>query len=43
MMPLGVCFAGGALILTRDGPVPIETLDVGERVWTTVSARPRAG
>jgi hypothetical protein len=28
------CFVAGALIRTEDGPLPVERLEVGQRVWT---------
>jgi RHS repeat-associated protein len=33
--PLGLCFAAGTLVLMASGMVPIEALEVGDRVLTT--------
>ncbi|MEW6197292.1 MAG: Hint domain-containing protein [Planctomycetota bacterium] len=42
MVPLGVCFVAGTLVLTPNGAEAIETIDVGERVLTTDVGSPAA-
>ena len=37
--PLGLCFAAGTLVVVTSGMVPIETLEVGDRVLTTDGAQ----
>jgi hypothetical protein len=36
-VPIGVCFVAGTLVLTPSGALPIESLDIGQRVLTTDS------